>query len=84
MSDYPIKSGKRLLRELSSRGYIIGKKRKGKKGKGSHVFIYNPKDKIKSTVIMDTSVDLKIGTLNEIRKGLGLERDEFIEILQSC
>ena len=84
MSDYPIRSGKRLLRELSNRGYIIGKKRKGKKGKGSHVFIYNPKDKTKSTVIMDTSADLKRGTLNEIKRGLGLERDEFIDILQSC
>lgn len=84
MSNYPTVSGKRLLKELESRGYLVGKKFRGKKGKGSHIFIYNPKNKEESTVIMNTSKDLQKPTLEEIRKGLNIKKDKFIEILQSC
>ena len=84
MSDYPIITGRRLIKALSRKKYIEVKRMKGKRGKASHVVIRHPEDKTIVTVVIDTRDDLKKGTLGSIRRQLKLSREEFIEILKDC
>lgn len=84
MSDYPTVTGKRLIKALLRKKYIEVKRRKGKRGKASHVSIRHPKDKTKVAVVIDTKDDLQKGTLGSIRRQLKLSRERFIEILRDC
>lgn len=84
MSNYPTVTGKRLIKALLRKNYIEVKRRKGKRGKATHVSIRHPKDKISVTVIMDTNDDLMKNTLRGIKRQLKLSSEEFIEILRDC
>jgi predicted RNA binding protein YcfA (HicA-like mRNA interferase family) len=82
MSKYPSISGKRLIKALQKSKYVIVKRKRGKRGKASHVVVKHPQDNIKITVIIDTKDDLKKGTLGAIRRQLKLSREDFIKILR--
>jgi predicted RNA binding protein YcfA (HicA-like mRNA interferase family) len=84
MSNYPSVTGKRLLKALLRRKYIVVKRKSGKRGKASHVVIRHPIDKTRVTVIVNTTEDLKKGTLGAIRRQLKLPKKDFIEILRDC
>jgi predicted RNA binding protein YcfA (HicA-like mRNA interferase family) len=84
MHNYPILTGNRLIRALTKKGYIIVKNKKGKRGKGGHIFIRHPFDPVRSAVVQNISDDLEIGVLNAIRKQLKLSKEEFIDILKEC
>ena len=81
MPNYPSITGKRLLKALLRRKYIIVKRKSGKRGKASHVVVRHPRDKTKVTVIIDTTDDLKKGTLGAIRRQLKLSKEDFFNIL---
>lgn len=79
MSIFPKVTGKKLIRALLRFGLV-----RKKKQNGSHVFIYDPKDLIKSTTVPNSIFDLKPGTLHDIRKQLKLSEEKFLEILRDC
>jgi len=83
MNGYSIPSGKRLIKALLKKGYKIHKGRNGKLGKGSHISLFDPLNKLNVTVIPDTSNDLSKGLLSAIRRQLNISKKEFIIILNN-
>jgi predicted RNA binding protein YcfA (HicA-like mRNA interferase family) len=83
MTKYPIISGRRLIKALLKKGYIVYKGRRGKLGKGSHVSIKHPNNNRIITIVPDTSKDITKGLLATIRRQLNLSKEEFIKILSN-
>ena len=75
---YPVVTGKRLIKCLLRKGYIIIRQ------KGSHVTIRHLRNKSIVAVIIDTKKDILVGTLECIKRQLRLSKKEFIKILQEC
>jgi len=74
----PTVSGKRLLKSLIRNGYVKVRQ------KGSHVSVRDPNDNSRFAVIVCTKEDLLPGTLDSIKRGLKLSREELLEILNDC
>ena len=78
MSKYPSVTGKRLIKALVRKKHIILRQ------KGSHVSIGDSEDNTIFAVVMNTSDDLCIETLENIKRSLKLTRKEFMVILRDC
>jgi len=77
MSKLPILSDREVIRVLKKAGFTYAPKR----GKGSHIAMFNPQTK--RLVIIPKNDQIPRGTLLSIIKQAGLTKEEFLKLLKS-
>ncbi|WP_456327384.1 type II toxin-antitoxin system HicA family toxin [Archaeoglobus sp.] len=77
MSKRPILSDREVVRVLKKAGFDYAPKR----GKGSHIAMFNPQTK--RLVIIPKNDQIPRGTLLSIIKQAGLTKEEFLRLLKS-
>jgi predicted RNA binding protein YcfA (HicA-like mRNA interferase family) len=73
----PILSDREVIRVLKKAGFIYAPKR----GKGSHIAMFNPQTR--RLVIIPKTDQIPRGTLLSIIKQAGLTKEEFLKLLKS-
>lgn len=74
MSKLPSLSWKKVEKGLKTIGFVFDRQ------KGSHRVYYHPKTNV--TVVVPQHLEIKKGTLMQIIRQVGLQREEFLKLLK--
>jgi predicted RNA binding protein YcfA (HicA-like mRNA interferase family) len=74
MPKLPRLTPQKIIKILESRGFVLDRT------KGSHHIFFHPESKRRAVVLVHRK-DLPVGTLIEILKQAGIDRDDFKDLL---